>query len=142
MPSLALDLKEYKDLPEASRNNYVAAVAYQTAYVMGLLCASALRADEYPKRKLGSDGKSGAFAMQLIEILKREERTPQWLRVVESHPLNALNACTPFILDAALRRLVRRTEFGEAYALILESFKRGNRGVEAVCSGSGNAQQA
>jgi hypothetical protein len=38
-PSLALDRAEYERQPVAARKSYVAAVAYNTAYVMGLLCA-------------------------------------------------------------------------------------------------------
>lgn len=38
-PSLVLDRAEYERQPVTARKSYVAAVAYHTAYVMGLLCA-------------------------------------------------------------------------------------------------------
>ena len=121
LPSLALDLKEYQDLPAESRKNYVAAVAYHTAYVMGLLCSSALRAGKFPRKTLSGDNAPTQFTSTLLEILKRDARTPQWMRYAESLPEQTRNACASFFLDVAIRRHVRRTEFGEAHQLISEA---------------------
>ena len=121
LPSLALDLHEYNKLPESSRRSYVAAVAYHTAYVMGLLCASALRAEAYPKGQYKKGGSSQAFTRHLIDVLKSEPRTPQWLRYFESLPVSQQDACAPFLFDVALRRSLRKTRFGEAQALIAEA---------------------
>ncbi|HKP69970.1 MAG TPA: hypothetical protein VJV05_11850 [Pyrinomonadaceae bacterium] len=127
LPSLALDLNEYKKLPSESRKNYVAAVAYHTAYVMGLLCASALRAGEYPRKQVISDTERTDFADELIGVLRREPRTPQWLRYFETLEASQRNASLPLLLDLALRRALRKTNFAEAHELISEA---ANRGVE------------
>jgi hypothetical protein len=121
LPSLALDLNEYKKLPEESRENYIAAVAYHTAYVMGLVCASAIRAGAYPKKRLSESDEPTEFTEELIQILKREPRTPQWLRYLETLEPSQLHACTPLLLDLALRRAIRKTNFAEANELISEA---------------------
>ena len=127
LPSLALDLLEYKKLPVGSRANYVAAVAYHTAYVMGLLCASCLRANCRPRVMQSTGAASTNFAASLIRKLKMEKRTPQWLRYADTLADDRLNACTPFFLDVAIRRHVRKMEFGETHALICEAAKHGIR---------------
>ena len=124
LPSLAIDLHEYKKLPDESRKNYVAAVAYHTAYVMGLLCASALRAEAHPRDRLSADNTQTEFANTLIAILKSEPRTPQWLRFVESLEPPQRSACTGLLLDLALRRALRKTRFSEARELIAEAARR------------------
>jgi hypothetical protein len=121
LPSLALDLREYKKLPAESRKNYVAAVAYHTAYVMGLLCSSALHSEKHPKASLSTVDVPTEFTSGLLHILKREARTPQWLRYAETLPENSRNACAGFFLDVALRRHMRKTEFREAFELITEA---------------------
>ena len=125
LPSLALDLKEYNQLPSESRKNYVAAVAYHTAYVMGLLCASALRTDVYPKADLSHGKVPTDFVDALVKTLKSEERTPQWLRYFETLDSGQRSACAPLLIDLALRRALRKTRFAEAHELISEATRRG-----------------
>ena len=124
LPSLALDLHEYNELPAESRKNYVAAVAYHTAYVMGLVCASAIRAEAFPQQSLSECDAPNDFADELIAILQREPRTPQWLKYVQTLQPPQRSACIPLMLDVAVRRALRKTQFGEAHELIAEAARR------------------
>jgi hypothetical protein len=88
---------------------------------MGLLCSSALHSEKHPKASLSTVDVPTEFTSGLLHILKREARTPQWLRYAETLPENSRNACAGFFLDVALRRHMRKTEFREAFELITEA---------------------
>ena len=118
LPSLALDRAEYERQPVAVRKSYVAAVAYHTAYVMGLLCAVMLsrnsRAAVMPTEASGS----AAFSEALLVSLASDKRQPQWLRYVERAPSSRQAGYSPLLLDVAIRRAVRQLNLGQVQHLL------------------------
>lgn len=77
LPSLSLDGNEFARLPVAARPHYVAATAYHTAYVMGLLCAAILRAralpDVLPLLEAGLQSRAGLtpLSAQAADLMRR-----------------------------------------------------------------------
>jgi hypothetical protein len=118
LPSLALDRAEYERQPVAARKSYVAAVAYHTAYVMGLLCAVMLsrnsRAAVMPTEASGS----AAFSEAMLVRLATDKRRPQWLRYVEALPSSSRAGYAPLLLDVAIRRAVRQLNLGQVQQLL------------------------
>jgi hypothetical protein len=114
LPSLALDREAYERQSESSRKSYVAAAAYHTAYVMGLLCAAMLTRDSRAEVLADGPGPTGALvcADSLLARLVASNRRPQWLRYVEAAPRQAHGAATALLLDAAVRRAIRQLELG------------------------------
>ena len=111
LPSLSLDREGYERHDPARRAAYVTAVAYHTAFVMGLLCAAILRQEERPC--LGRIETSAATADRLIEELLADPKRPQWLMFIRRLDRGQRAALTPFLLDVAIRRAARRLELGE-----------------------------
>jgi hypothetical protein len=111
LPSLSLDREGYERHDPASRAAYVTAVAYHTAFVMGLLCAAILRREDRPR--LGRIETGAATADRLIEDLLADPKRPQWLMFVRRLDPGRRAALTPFLLDVAIRRAARRLELGK-----------------------------
>ena len=99
LPSLSLDREGYERHDPASRAAYVTAVAYHTAFVMGLLCAAILRQEERPC--LGRIETGAATADRLIEDLLADPKRPQWLMFIRR--LDSRPACRPDPLPARCR---------------------------------------
>jgi hypothetical protein len=123
LPSLAFDAAEYGKLPVESRKNYVAAVAYHTAFVMGLLCTASVSSGKPPKERPAGKQANQEFTEHLLESLRQDKRRPQWLRYAEHLPAMERNSCASFFLDTALRRSLRRKDFSGAYQLLGDADK-------------------
>jgi hypothetical protein len=110
LPSLSLDREGYERHDPARRAAYVTAVAYHTAFVMGLLCAAILRQEQRPS--LGRIETGAATADRLIEDLLADPKRPQWLMFIRRLDSGERAALTPLLLDVAIRRAARRLELG------------------------------
>ncbi len=129
LPSLALDGEAYARQPPESRRGYVTAATYHTGFVMGLLCAAVLRADRRPPTQppvpLALAPGVAAFADELLNELAANQRRPQWLlRLRALLPLQR-EACTPLLIDIALRRAVRRLDLAMVQRLLQASVHHG-----------------
>ena len=110
LPSLGIDRAEYERQPPGTRGHYVAAVAYHTAYVMGILCASVLRGRRRPQpaqRGPVARRALASLARHLLSWLDADARRPQWRRDLDALPPERQGALVPFLIDVALRRAVR-----------------------------------
>lgn len=133
LPSLALDREEYERQPIASRKSYVAAVAYHTAYVMGLLCSVMLRNDSLPVLEPAEVSGSAAFSEALLGNLATDKRRPQWLHYVEALPSDRQVKYSSFLLDVAIRRAVRQLNLGQVQQLLQTAVDH-RVGLTPVCS--------
>lgn len=125
LPSLALDRTGYEQQPAESRSQYVAAVTYHTAYVMGLLCSVLLQHRGRPKRPPPVSIGSASLAEELLAGLAAEGRRAQWLQDFEALAHATQAAYAPFLLDIALRRAMRRIDFGAARRLLQRAIEAG-----------------
>lgn len=118
LPSLSLDKIAYEKHSPEARKQFVAAVAYHTAYVMGLLCAVMICRQSRPMTSLPLAAGSLSFAEKLLSQLSTHMPQPQWLRYIETLPGDRLASCSSFLLDVGLRRAVRRFDLAEVQRLL------------------------
>ena len=105
LPSLAIDKREFERQPAASKKGYVTAVSYHTEYVMGLLCATILRIDNWPSTPISDNPDLAGYAMTLMQRILADGRSPQWQSDAQKLSPDALRACAPFLVDVALVRI-------------------------------------
>lgn len=107
LPSLSLDGAEYQRQAPEARTQYVAAAAYHTAFVMGLLCACILTSNDRPE------------VLELHDT-NNSSQGKQWQRNIELVPYPQSEELSPFMFDVALRQAVRTLDLG-ALPSILEA---------------------
>ena len=111
LPVLGMDLSRYRALPAGERSGYMLAHSYHSAYVMGFLCASALRASPMlpaavPERPMRAP-LAGAAA-RILRLLESNEVESCWedhFRALREHQQDSL---APFALAVLLRRAAVR----------------------------------
>jgi hypothetical protein len=114
LPSFGLQRDAITRQPEALRKDYVTAVSYHTALVMGLACSTLLRcAPGIAPPQLLAPGHRD-FAANLLAALRSDTRHRQWMADAAGLAPPSLAALAPFLLDVALVRAVRVLDFAGA----------------------------
>lgn len=138
LPSLALDRNEYERQSGASKKHYVVATSYHTAYVMGLLCSTLLRCKQAQQTQTGDqaddqvDVDRETVSRAILDELVSTPTLPQWLRYFCKLPEKSHSVHVSFLLQAALRRAVRRTDFAQARDLLRSAYEM-NLSSSAIC---------
>lgn len=135
LPSLSLDGDEFARRPPAQRGRWAVASSYRTVYVMGLLCALLLR---HPQRRpptavpasTAPPEPADPAAGQLDALLDAlapapDGPVPQWRSDFEQLTPAQQAPLTPFLLDVALRRAVRRCDFETTRSLLAAAVGQG-----------------
>lgn len=125
VPSLSLDQLGYQHTPPEQRRHYVTATAYHTAFVMGLLCATLLRA---PMPSASTDAApliSQSLLDTFLAQLHAREKRPQWVQDFMAQPTAQQRACGSFLLDVLVRRAVRQLDLQEVRSLLAQSLHEG-----------------
>jgi hypothetical protein len=126
LPSLALGPDTVAGRPPESRTHSVTAATYHTAFVMGLLCASLLRAAHRPGLRIDPTSVTHqTFAGLLVDSLDAQGRQPQWLRRLRATSNDTQGACVALALDVALRRAVRRLDLAALRKLLQQAVING-----------------
>jgi hypothetical protein len=110
-PGIALD--RLQALRGEKRTNYAVASAYHTAFVMGLLCAVALRPGRRPPDVAAGgygDTRRSAIVHELLALLEQDERPPAWRRHVESLPSCSLGSAADLVFNICIARAARRRD--------------------------------
>jgi len=122
LPSLSLDRAGVERQAPAEREAYVAAVAYHTAYVMGLLCAAILAAPHRPQPPRQAAAAS-PLAERLLAELAAGPRRLQWVAVAQALTPRARAPLTSLLLDMALRRAARALDLAKVRALLIDGLE-------------------
>ncbi len=107
LPVLGMDLSRYRALPAGERSGYMLAHSYHSAYVMGFLCAAALRASPMLPAAVPESAKRGAAA-RILRLLDGSEVESCWgghFRALRERQQDSL---APFALAILLRRAAVR----------------------------------
>jgi hypothetical protein len=115
-----------KRLPELAgeeRTRFALASSYHTAFVMGMLCALALK----PGMASPFEIAGRAFSMTLIEGLQSfiTKTGAHWEEVFESLSPNEQAALGPFLLDVAMIQGSRKSEFGQMVKMLETAMQNG-----------------
>jgi hypothetical protein len=119
LPSPATRLDRLSKLQGSARTDYLLATAYHTAYVMGLLCASALQPGRTPPRTICGDRPSCQSSRAITECLAPESARPHWRDDFDRLSEDGKDAIGGLLLDIALRRKIVARDFVAVQRLLL-----------------------
>lgn len=109
LPGPTFEAKQYEASTDDARSHYIFATSYHTTYVMGMLCAAALREGCCPPKVVaaaGSAGSSSAF----VSLLKETAKRPRWRAAFDLFSPSQQDAVAPLILTILLRRAKDRAD--------------------------------
>jgi hypothetical protein len=109
LPAPLTRLDRYHSLSGEEQSRYVMATVYHTAYVMGLVCAAALRSGKTPLTEIPHQGPQGGASVLLKHIDAHGGR-PHWRDDLSQLPSPAQDTLAPMLLTIALRRAAKRRD--------------------------------
>jgi hypothetical protein len=118
LPAPITRLQRLSELEGDSRTKYLLATAYHTAYVMGLLCATALQHGRMPPAEIPIGTSAPGSASLILQLLDSDGRRVHWQDEFDQLSSAQQDAISGFLLSIALRRKVRKREFGAVYKLL------------------------
>ncbi len=107
LPAPLTRLDRYYALNTEERSRYAMATAYHTAYVMGLLCAAALRPGKAPPARIPVTRHEHGIEL-LLEFIDSDGRRPHWRADLSNLQPREREALAPMLQTIALRRAVER----------------------------------
>ena len=104
LPGVTFDFARYQALAGEERSRFALVTSYHTAYVMGYLCAVALRQGCAPPAVVPSARRSRGAGAALMRLVSADGQTPCW-----TGPFGALDpyqqdSVAPLVLSVLLRR--------------------------------------
>jgi hypothetical protein len=123
LPSAGTRVERLNKLQGDERTNYLMASAYHTAYVMGLLCAAALRPGCAPPVAIPTRKERRGSAKAILERLGAG--TAHWHEELDRLTEPERDALTGLILTTALRRRVRDRDFEGVRELLRTGYEWG-----------------
>jgi hypothetical protein len=106
VPGPAFDPKHFETLAANERSRYALATSYHTTYVMGILCAAALRRRCQPLKYVPSavSACSAGSGLALMRLIDRENAEPRWRAAFDALNPGQQDAVGPLVLTILLRR--------------------------------------
>ncbi len=121
LPGLSISPAAYAALEGTERTRYAVAMSYHTAYVMGLLCAMALRPGQSPPTTVPQSrrrrGASEALARAAVDV-RPADRSPLWETRFAGLGLGQRDRLAPLQLAILLRRAVSARDLGSVQGLL------------------------
>jgi hypothetical protein len=117
LPAPLTRLDRYRSLVGEERSRYVMATAYHTAYVMGLVCAAALRPGMAPPTTI-TGGRRVGGTETLLAFIDSDSNRPHWRDDLSELDPCAKNALASMLLTIGLRRSVDRRDLGRVRTLL------------------------
>jgi len=104
LPGLAFDCTRHQALTGEERSRFALATSYHTAYVMGFLCAVALRQGCEPPAVVPPARRSRGAAAGLLPLISNESPTPCWKEPIGALAPHQQDSVAPLLLTVLLRR--------------------------------------
>jgi hypothetical protein len=133
LPCGNINLNRLTQLEGEERARYALGTAYHTAYVMGFLCAAALRPGRSPPMRIVGSLYARSFLDRLLAYVNDDQG--HWQPVFAGLTGREQQVLTPFILDIALMQNCRRRDYKATNELL-------SLASEQQMSGSAMCQQA
>ena len=125
LPAPGVSLDRLQTLSGADRSRYVVASSYHTAFVMGLLCAGALRDGCRPPWAAPIRTCDRGAAVTLIELMGPTEPKADWKGHLQMLAPQDQDSAAPLLLNICLRRAAVRRDFGVIRSALLIGEKHG-----------------
>ncbi len=112
LPGIGFDAQRVVGMSPEQRERHVRATCYHTVYVMGFLCAVALRQDRLPhlasrRTKRGTSRGAGAA---MLELLQRDKHHPEWCAHMAEQSAELQDAAAALLLSVLLRRAAEASD--------------------------------
>jgi hypothetical protein len=112
LPTPGTRISEIEARSGIERTRYRLATAYHTAYVMGLLCAAALRPGHTPPTDIPIGDAKPGNSDQMLRFLNADEKLrPHWRDVFDQLTQQQKDALVGFLLHIALRRKAMQRDY-------------------------------
>jgi len=118
LPSPATRVDTMAKLRGESRKKYLFATAYHTAYVMGLLCATALQPGRRPPLQISTELSIPGSAAIILTFLSECALTQYWYKVFTKLKPIEQDGLAGLLLDMALISNIRLQNYQAVYQLI------------------------
>lgn len=120
LPAPVTRLERLQRLQGSARLDYLLATSYHTTYVMGLLCAAALRPARAPPRTIAAAGarRGNGMAARLLAQRDAEGPSMHWHEQLAQISDAERDAVAGLQLDIALHRARRRDDFAAMHQLL------------------------
>jgi hypothetical protein len=115
--------EKYDQLTGDERTRYALAAAYHTAYVMGMLCALALRPGSGPTSAMAGPLAPPEVVEELLSLIPDVD-TP-WRQTFRRLRADERQTLAPFLLDLALVGAVRHNDFAAMSTLLALALRHG-----------------
>jgi hypothetical protein len=112
LPAPILRLERYRQLKGEERSRYALASLYHTSYVMGLLCAAALRPGCSPPAAVRPLRRATGAAHDILDRMDIGGDQPHWVRPLADLRPRQQDAVAPLLLSMCLRQAVSRRDLG------------------------------
>jgi hypothetical protein len=112
LPSPNVSLDRLQALSGDERTRYIVVNSYHTAFVMGLLCASALRNGSRPPLAAPFRARQQGAAAKLLELIGPVEAKADWKSHVQGLRPEDQDSAAPLLLNICLRRAAVRRDLG------------------------------
>jgi hypothetical protein len=119
LPAPGVSLERLKTLRGTKRLHYVLTSSYHSAFVMGLLCAAALRDGCAPPHGLRGRRRYPGATAELLPLLGANDSDPPWRQRFEALPPGEQDAAAPLLLNVCLRRAALRRDLAVLRAALL-----------------------
>jgi hypothetical protein len=103
VPGPTFNPKQYEASMADERTRHSLATSYHTTYMMGILCAAALRRRSFPFKAVPLGGSAGCGSA-LARLLDRDIAEPRWRAAFDALGPGQQNAVAPLVLTVLLRR--------------------------------------
>jgi hypothetical protein len=112
LPGIGFDVQSVVGMSSEQRERHVRVTCYHTVYVMGFLCAIALRQDRLPhlasrRTKRGTSRGAGAA---MLELLRSDKHHPEWCARMAEQGAERQDAAAPLLLSVLLRRAAEASD--------------------------------
>jgi hypothetical protein len=117
LPSGSTRVKQLRNLEGLERKKYFLGTSYHTIYVMGLLCAVSLGAENAPAAPNPGETPIPGQVDHFLPYLNQNEH-PHWLDEFEALPNHEKSTLTKFIFEVALFRNIGNKNYSAVYELL------------------------
>lgn len=118
LPAPITRLDRVHRLQGRERLNYLLATSYHTVYVMGLLCAAALRPGRAPPVDISTEGAVRGAAPRILKRLDASCSDVHWRNELDKMDHLQQDAIAGLLLDIAMHRAVRQRDFADLHTLL------------------------
>jgi hypothetical protein len=132
LPAAATRLDRMNAMAGEARRDYLTATAYHTAYVMGLLCAAALRHGRALPRRIPTANAVPGSAAAVLPFLDDGGRRRHWQDTLDRLTVPERDAISGFLLTIALHRRVAANDFTAVAELLAKAVSLGLADTPAI----------